>query len=156
VLGLCGGYQMLGREIADPEGIEGPPATVPGLGLLDVRTVLAGPKWLAQVAGRSADGVPFTGYEMHMGRTEGPDCARPFAHLDGIGAEGAVSADGCAAGSYVHGLFAADAQRSAWLEHLGAGPSEARYEAGVESALEALAAHLAVHLDLDVLLSLAG
>jgi adenosylcobyric acid synthase len=155
VLGLCGGYQMLGREIADPEGIEGLPATVPGLGLLDVRTVLTGPKRLAQVAGRSADGVPFTGYEMHMGRTEGPDRARPFAHLDGTGAEGAVSADGCVAGSYVHGLFAADAQRSAWLERLGAGPAEASYEAGVESALEALAAHLAVHLDLDVVLSLA-
>lgn len=156
VLGLCGGYQMLGREIADPEGIEGPPASVKALGLLDVRTVLAGPKRLAQVTGRSADGVPFAGYEMHMGRTEGPDRARPFATLDGGEAEGARSADGRVAGSYVHGLFASDAQRSAWLERLGAGPSVIAYEDRVEAALDALAAHLASHLDLEALLSLAG
>jgi len=154
VLGLCGGYQMLGTDIADPDGIEGPPGRVPGLGLLAVRTVLRGEKRLAAVTG-TADGMPFAGYEMHMGRTEGPDRARPFAALDGAGAEGATSPDGLVTGTYVHGLFADDRQRGAWLARLGAPPSPLRYEAGVEAALDALAAHLAAHLDLDRLLALA-
>src|SRR3990170_4909705 len=79
VLGLCGGYQMLGRTVHDPDGIEGPPGTAAGLGLLDVETTLSGEKRLEPVAGATSDGAPFTGYEMHMGVTEGADCARPFA-----------------------------------------------------------------------------
>jgi adenosylcobyric acid synthase len=154
VLGLCGGYQMLGREIADPEGIEGPPGALPGLGLLDVRTELAGRKRLAAVTGRSADGASFSGYEMHMGETAGPDRARPFAHLPG-GPEGAVSPDGRVFGTYVHGLFADDAQRAAWLARLGAAASGDSYEEGVEATLDALARHLEAHLDLDALLRLA-
>src|SRR5271156_5887895 len=73
VLGLCGGYQMLGRTIADPGGIEGPPATVEGLGLLDVQTTLSNDKRLEPVSGTTSDGVSFSGYEMHMGATEGQD-----------------------------------------------------------------------------------
>jgi len=155
VLGLCGGYQMLGRTIADPAGLEGPPGAVPGLGLLDVTTTLTAEKRLSPVAGRTADGVAFTGYEMHMGVTDGPDRAHSFAML-ADGPEGAISADGRVVGTYVHGLFADDAQRSAWLARLGASPSTLAYEAGVEAALDELAGHMAAHLDLDRLLSLAN
>src|SRR5208282_4771197 len=90
VVGLCGGYQMLGRVVADPDGIEGPPGHVPGLGLLDVETALAPVKRLEPVTGTSYDGAPFAGYEMHMGVTTGPDCARPFAKLAGGSPEGAI------------------------------------------------------------------
>ena len=155
VLGLCGGYQMLGRMIADPGGIEGPPGNVEGLGLLDVETVLSDEKRLEAVEGATTDGVSFSGYEMHMGVTEGPDRARPFARLADGSAEGAVSADGRAIGSYIHGLFADDRQRGAWLTRLGAGTANIAYEDLVEHTLDALAAHLATHLDLDRLLTLA-
>jgi adenosylcobyric acid synthase len=154
VLGLCGGYQMLGRSIADPEGIEGPPAKVEGLGLVDVATTLSGGKRLEPVRGVSNDGAPFTGYEMHMGITEGPDRARPFARLADGSAEGAVSADGRIIGTYVHGLFADDGQRAAWLSRFG-GTATIAYDSLVENTLDALAAHLAAHLDLDRLLKLA-
>ncbi len=155
VLGICGGYQMLGRSIADPAGVEGVPGTVAGLGLLDVATVLSPDKRLEPVAGTAWDGSPFSGYEMHMGRTEGPDRARPFAHLgDGAG-EGARSPSGRVVGTYVHGLFGDDRQRSAWLARLGAGSASLSYDALVEGTLERLAAHIAAHLDVDRLLSLA-
>jgi len=155
VLGLCGGYQMLGRTIADPHGVEGPPATVPGLGLLDVATELTADKRLTAVAGTTANGSPFAGYEMHMGETSGPDRARPFATLTDGRPEGAVSPDGRVLGTYVHGLFADDAQRAAWLARLGAAPSGLAYETQVEATLDGLARHLETHLDLDRLLSLA-
>lgn len=155
VLGLCAGYQMLGREIADPLGVEGPPGTVAGLGHLDVATTMTAEKRLEAVEGTSADGRPFRGYEMHMGATAGPDCARPFATLSGGRTDGATSRDGRAQGTYVHGLFADDAQRSAWLERLGGSASSLAYEDGVEETLDALARHLEAHLDLDLLLTIA-
>ena len=154
LLGLCGGYQMLGRTIADPEGIEGPPGTIDGLGLLDVETVLTGEKRLAPVSGTTADGVPFNGYEMHMGTTQGPDRRRPFARLTGGAEDGARSPDGRVLGTYIHGLFGNDAQRSAWLVRLGAGPAAIAYDDLIESTLDRLAAHIARHVDLDRLLSL--
>jgi adenosylcobyric acid synthase len=83
VLGLCGGYQMLGRRISDPHGLEGEPGSMDGLGLLDVQTELDGQKRLQVVEGRSFDGKLFRGYEMHVGRTNGPDCSRPFASISG-------------------------------------------------------------------------
>jgi adenosylcobyric acid synthase len=155
VLGLCGGYQMLGRRIADPQGIEGSPGKVAGLGLLDVETVLAQHKRLGPIRGATNGGAPFCGYEMHMGITRGPDCARPFARLDDGSAEGAVSADGRVLGSYIHGLFADDCQRAAWLSRLSAGAAGIAYDEMIEQMLDRLAAHLAAHLDLDRLLSLA-
>jgi adenosylcobyric acid synthase len=155
VLGLCGGFQMLGRTIADPHGIEGPPASVEGLGLIDVATTLSDDKRLEPARGATTDGVPFTGYEMHLGVTAGPDCARPFARLTDGSPEGAVSADGLAMGTYVHGLFADDRQRAAWLRRLAVGTSSIAYESQIEQTLDALAAHLAAHLDLDLLLTLA-
>jgi len=154
VLGLCGGFQMLGRAIADPGGIEGPPATVEGLGLLNVATTLARQKRLEPVRGTTSDGAPFAGYEMHMGVTEGPDCARPFARLTDGSPEGAVSPDGRVVGTYVHGLFADDRQRAAWLARFN-GTANIAHEALVERTLDALAAHLEVHLDLDRLFTMA-
>jgi adenosylcobyric acid synthase len=155
VLGLCGGYQMLGRAVADPQGIEGPPGEVAGLGLLEVETVLSAHKRLEPVHGTTDGGVSFRGYEMHMGVTTGADCARPFARLaDGV-PDGAVSADGRVLGTYIHGLFADDRQRSAWLGRLSAGAAVVSYDDLIEQTLDRLAAHLAAHLDLDRLLSLA-
>ncbi|HUC48482.1 MAG TPA: cobyric acid synthase [Xanthobacteraceae bacterium] len=155
VLGLCGGYQILGRSVADPDGVEGPPGTIEGLGLLDVETTLSDEKRLEPVRGATSDGVPFYGYEMHMGVTQGPDRVRPFAHLSGGAPEGAVSADGRVIGTYIHGLFADDRQRAAWLARFAAGPANIAYDALVEETLDALAAHLDTHLDIDRLLKLA-
>lgn len=156
VLGLCGGYQMLGRTLSDPHGIEGPPRTVPGLGLLDVETVMHPEKRLEAVTGTSlADGLPFAGYEMHIGTTSGPDTARPLLRLADGRLDGAVSGDGRVCGTYLHGLFADDRQRAAWLARLGAEAGGVAYEAGVDAALDALAGHLAAHVDLGRLLALA-
>ncbi len=155
VLGLCGGYQMLGRSIADPGGIEGAPATVEGLRLIDVETVLSDDKRLEPVRGTTADGVPFSGYEMHIGVTEGPDRARPFARLADGSPEGAISADGRVIGSYIHGLFADDRQRAAWLARFAAGATNVAYDDLIERTLDGLAAQLAAHLDVGSLLKLA-
>jgi adenosylcobyric acid synthase len=155
VLGLCGGYQMLGRTLADPEGTEGPAGEVPGLGLLQVDTVLHGDKRLAPVRGTGPDGAPFAGYEMHIGITAGPDAGRPLLRLDDGRADGASSPDGRVAGTYVHGLFAEDAQRAAWLRRLGAAPSPHRHDQAVEAALDAVAAHLETHMEVDRLFALA-
>ena len=152
ILGLCGGYQMLGRSIADPGGVEGPAERVAGLALLDVDTVLGGDKTLVQVAG-TARAAPFRGYEMHVGRTIGPDAARPLAYLSDGRAEGATSVDGLVAGSYVHGLFDLAEQRAAWLGVAGAGPD---HSASVDAALDAIAQELEQHLDLDALLALSA
>jgi adenosylcobyric acid synthase len=154
VLGLCGGYQMLGRAIQDPAGIEGPPGVAEGLGLLDVETVLSDEKRLEPVRGDTG-GIPFSGYEMHMGVTAGPDCARPFARLSDGAPEGAVSADGRVIGTYIHGLFGNDPQRAAWLAQLGAGPSAIAHDPLVESTLDRLAAHIAAHIDVENILKLA-
>jgi adenosylcobyric acid synthase len=155
VLGLCGGYQMLGRRLADPDGTEGPAGEVAGLGLLDVSTVLSGEKILTAVDGVCLDnGAPFHGYEMHIGRTSGPGCARPLLRFADGRPDGAISPDGRVMGAYVHGLFADDRQRAAWLADLGAG-SELAYESQIEQTLDELAAHLARHIDLDRLLKLA-
>jgi adenosylcobyric acid synthase len=155
VLGVCGGYQMLGKSVSDPHGLEGPPDEVEGLGLLDVATVLAGDKTLAQVEGACLiNGAPFRGYEMHVGETQGPDRARPLLRFADGRPDGAMSADGRVAGAYVHGLFADDRQRAAWLALLGAG-SEIAYEATVERTLDDLADHCEAHLDCEALLAAA-
>jgi adenosylcobyric acid synthase len=156
VLGLCGGYQMLGRTVADPQGIEGPPGQIAGLGLLIIETVISADKRLEPIRGATTDGgVSFRGYEMHMGVTAGADCARPFARRDDGTPDGAVSADGRVFGTYIHGLFADDHQRAAWLGRLSAGTAAVAYDDVIEQTLDRLAAHLAAHLDLDRLLKLA-
>jgi len=156
VLGLCGGYQMLGSDIHDPDGIEGPQGSADGLGLLDVETVLTGAKQLRAVTGHTlADGVSFTGYEMHVGETTGPDTGRPMVRYSDGREDGALSADGRVAGSYTHGFFADDRQRAAWVARLGGEAGRESYEAMVDATLDALAEHLAAHVDIAALLALA-
>jgi adenosylcobyric acid synthase len=155
VLGLCGGYQMLGRVVRDPDGIEGPPGETPGLGLLDIETVMTADKRLTRTAAtHAATGLAVQGYEIHIGRTAGPDCARPFA-LTAAGPEGATSPDGRVTGSYLHGLFNDDTFRAAFLRGLGARASGLAYAEGIEQVLDDLAAHLETHLDVTALLALA-
>jgi adenosylcobyric acid synthase len=156
VLGICGGFQMLGRRLADPDGIEGTPGETAGLGLLDLETVLSGGKRLEAVRGRElASGMPVAGYEMHVGRTTGAALASPMLDLDGR-PDGAVSPDGRISGCYVHGLFAADAFRHAFLSRLR--PREASgiaWEHQIEQTLDALADHLEASVDVGALLALA-
>ena len=160
VLGLCGGYQMLGRGIKDPSGIEGPPGATLGLGLLDVDTVLTEDKTVRPISGVGLpDDIPFEGYEIHVGRTGGPDTARPMLRLetaDGPRDDGARSTDGRVDGCYVHGLMASDAYRRAWLDRIG-GMGDPLLDAGavVEETLDGLAVHLEATLDLDRLFDLA-
>lgn len=154
VLGVCGGYQMLGQRIDDPHGIEGVAGGVEGLGLLDVSTVMEPKKTLIAVTGSSlADQAPFHGYEMHIGVTDGPDHQRPVLRFDDGRLDGAMSADGLVRGVYVHGLFADDQQRASWLQWIGASSSGFAYEASVENTLDALADHLEAHVDCDGLLT---
>ncbi|HEY9078748.1 cobyric acid synthase [Magnetovibrio sp.] len=157
VVGLCGGYQMLGQRIADPDGIEGEAGEELGLGLLDVETVLTGDKTLEHVEGReAATGINISGYEMHIGLTEGPARLAPWFHLGDGREEGARSSSQQVMGTYLHGVFASDAFRHDFLSRLREGRSGgAAYEHGVEQALDDLAAHLESCLDLDALLNLA-
>lgn len=152
VLGICGGYQMLGRMIHDPHGHDGAPGSDAGLGFLNVETHMAADKRLTRISG-TALGQSIEGYEIHLGRTTGADTARPFAHIPAP--DGATSPDGRVTGTYLHGLFAADAFRAAWLAQFGAA-SALDYGAGVETVMDRLAAHLETHLDIDRMLALAG
>jgi adenosylcobyric acid synthase len=155
ILGLCGGYQMLGITITDPFGIEGRKETARGLGLLEVDTVLSGAKRLVETAGiELATGMPVQGYEMHLGSTTGPELERPMLRLVS-GADGCLSRDGRVAGCYLHGLFASDLFRTAFLERLGADSGEVAYEQQIEATLDALADHLERSVDLTALLAAA-
>ncbi len=156
VLGICGGYQMLGKTIDDPDGIEGAPSKVDGLGLLDVETIMAPQKRLAlSEAVYLPTGDKVSGYEIHIGKTTGPDTAHPMLQLEGRG-EGAMRPDGQVMGCYLHGLFEADSFRSAFFAALGKPIMSQNYGASVEDTLDALAAHLETHFDIDRLLTLAG
>jgi adenosylcobyric acid synthase len=156
VLGICAGYQMLGKRVADPAGIEGTAGEMVGLGLLDVETVLTDDKLLVEANGvEIASGAPVRGYEMHMGRTDGPGTAAPMLRL-GNREDGAVSADGRVMGCHLHGLFASDAFRRAFLARLGGtGDATLDYEAHIEATLDALADHLEAALDVPRLLEIA-
>ncbi|MBY0560856.1 cobyric acid synthase [Hyphomicrobium sp.] len=156
VLGLCGGYQMLGKRLSDPNGIEGLPRTVEGLGLLDIETEFGTEKTLAAVEGTlHLNGAPFQGYEMHVGRTGGPDTARPMVTFADGRSDGASSPNGHIAGCYVHGIFASDTARAAILATFGAETSGNSYEAEIDGILDGFAEHLARHVAIDELLSLA-
>jgi len=155
VMGLCGGYQMLGKIVSDPAGIEGPAGDTTGLGLLDIITVMAPDKRLTRVAGsHAASGTALTGYEIHIGQSDGPDRGRPFAWVAGQ-AEGAVSPDGRIIGTYLHGLFGGDRFRRAFLASLGVSAGPLSYAAEVDHTLNALADHLEAHMDVAGLLALA-
>lgn len=157
ILGLCAGYQMLGREVADPSGTEGRAGSAPGLGLLDVVTELAPGKTLRKVAGTHlSTGAPVHGYEMHIGRTDGPDRARAALLLMGQGEDGARSADGRVEGCYVHGLFASDAFRRRFLAGLRPGrASTVAYDQVVEDVLDRWSEHVARAVDTGRLLEIA-
>jgi adenosylcobyric acid synthase len=156
ILGLCGGYQMLGRVIHDPEGLEGGPAQMEGLGLLDVETTLTPDKTVTPTQGvHVQSGEAIAGYEIHLGETTGPDCARPFATTP-KGPDGAISKNGLVMGTYLHGCFSTDGFRGAFLKSLGAQASSLAYEQLVDDTLDQLAAHLEQHVDVDALLRIAG
>ncbi|MEM9571891.1 MAG: cobyric acid synthase [Pseudomonadota bacterium] len=156
VLGICGGYQMLGRRISDPEGFDGVAGSADGLALLEVETEMTAQKQVTPTSGTCAvSGHPLQGYEIHTGRTFGPDTDRPFATLNGV-FDGARSANGRVQGTYLHGAFSADAFRRTWLEALGGSAGQALdYEASVEAALDALAEGVERVLDVDALFALA-
>lgn len=155
VLGLCGGFQMLGRRIVDPDGIEGQPGEAEGLGLLNFETTLTDEKTLRHVRGRIAGlDARFEGYEMHVGRTLEASHLRPWLMLDGGLADGAQSTDGRIAGGYVHGVFALGETRAALMAGWGAASTGEDHADRVEAALEELAAALEEALDIRALLAL--
>ncbi len=156
VLGICGGYQMLGRQIADPDGIEGPPSTVEGLGLLNISTTMSQQKRLTLTdAHYIATNDPVTGYEIHLGETTGPDCTNGWLRVNGE-LSGAASTNGKIRGCYLHGLFSADAFRQSFLASIGATTQHISYDSTVQSTLDALAEHMETHFDVEAFLGLAA
>ncbi|MBB5701661.1 adenosylcobyric acid synthase [Ochrobactrum daejeonense] len=154
VLGICGGYQMLGNRISDPNGTEGQVRDIAGLGLLDVETVMEPEKIVRNVEARSLlHDASLEGYEIHIGRTEGTDAVRPFSRI-GDHDDGAVSPDGRVMGTYLHGVFGADDFRRRFLGKLGVQSSGENYRAGIEAALDELAEELENCLDIDALFAL--
>jgi adenosylcobyric acid synthase len=146
---------MLGRTVRDPDGIEGSVTEAEGLGLLDIETVMEPGKTVRNVTAHSTYfGVPLEGYEIHLGKTTGPDCLRPAAVIDGVD-DGATSADGKVFGTYMHGLFGADRFRARYLESLGVKGGGVDYRAEVERALDEIAAQLETHLDCDAIFAAA-
>jgi adenosylcobyric acid synthase len=147
VIGICGGYQMLGLKVQDPDGVEGDALEAEGLGLLAVETVMAPEKTVRNSVATSVEcGDPLSGYQIHLGVTRGEDCGRPFAIVDGK-PDGATSGDGRVVGTYLHGLFSSDAYRSRLLQSFGLAGGTRNYRAGVEQALDEIAAELEFHLD---------
>lgn len=156
ILGLCGGYQMLGRSVRDPDGHEGPPGESAGLGYLEVDTVIGRVKTVREVPARPATGGPeLAGFEMHMGETSGADTARP-AYLVAGRPHGAVSADGHVAGCYLHGLFAADSYRRHYLAGFGIAAGGTGYHAGLDTALDEISLALEDALDVAAFFRVAG
>lgn len=157
VLGICGGYQMLGKTVYDPQGYDGVPGTAEGLGLLDVETVMTGAKRIAKVGAVSPiDDSILSGYEIHVGQSYGPDTERPFCMVSSK-PDGATSPDGLVQGTYLHGVFSNDTFRQNWLRTVKKDFAGAlAYEQTVEAALDELADGLEDSLDLDALLEIAS
>jgi adenosylcobyric acid synthase len=153
VLGICGGYQMLGKRIVDEDGADGIAGDVRGLGLLDVETHMNGCKTVRPVDGQCVrSGVNVSGYEIHNGETAGPDCGRPIFRLAGS-SEGARSANDLVVGTYVHGLMASDTYRASFLAEFGHGESMFKYSDAVDDALNELSDGLDAALDIERLLA---
>jgi adenosylcobyric acid synthase len=152
VLGLCGGFQMLGR--ASPTGRHRRQARCSGwLGLLDIETTSPEGRHWGSRGLHFQDGVSVRGYEMHMGRTTGPGTESPLIRFSDGRPDGAISADSRVVGTYLHGFFNDDRQRTAWIERLGGKASGLSHDSEVEAALDALAEHLEAHVEIDKLLS---
>ncbi|MFN7089495.1 MAG: cobyric acid synthase [Allorhizobium sp.] len=156
VIGICGGYQMLGRQISDPLGLEGSLRTVEGLGLLDIETVMAPEKTVRNSEAHSLEyDVPLSGYEIHLGVTQGPDTLRPPIRIEGR-ADGAASADGRVIGTYLHGLFSSDAYRRKLMESFGVSGGGTNYRESVDAGLDDLATELETRLSREWLDTLLG
>ncbi|QEM82296.1 cobyric acid synthase [Halomonas binhaiensis] len=159
VLGICGGFQMLGDWIDDPDGLEGEPGGAPGLGLLRMETVLRPTKQLRRISGRitTVDGsCSIHGYEIHQGISRGEALTRPLMTLEGRD-EGAVSEDGQVMGTYLHGLFDTPDACTTLLAWLGLNEGEARridLNVHREEQLERLADSIEYHLDMDAIIEL--
>ena len=151
VIGLCGGYQMLGQKISDPDGVEGSPRTLPGLGILDVETVLGGDKTVILSSGQDvASKHNVSGYEIHMGTTTGPDTGHPWLMMTGNKPEGAKSKNNQVMGCYLHGLFQSDQFRQHFLQSLGMKTRvSVNYRQQVDTTLDELSHHLETHLNID-------
>ncbi len=161
VIGLCGGYQMLGNNISDPHGVEGRAERIDGLGLLDITTTLEGDKTVSICAGRdSRNALPLNGYEIHMGQTKGADCSRPLVIIDkedGVSVpDGAISASGLVYGTYMHGLFANDEWRQSYFASMGKQVGTIAFDDAIETELNALADHLASHMNMAQFSKIAG
>ena len=161
VLGICGGFQMMGKQVKDPAGADGPAGNAAGLGLFDMETVMTGEKVVrpvtAETSARTYEGAhKLTGYEIHTGRSSGPALDHPFCTLEDGLADGAVSKDGQIVGTYLHGVFASDVFRTEWLARLRSGrTSDLNYETDVEAALDELADGLQASLDIEALFKIA-
>ncbi|MEM7241171.1 MAG: cobyric acid synthase [Pseudomonadota bacterium] len=155
VLGICGGYQMLGTKIHDPEGIEGPAGSVDGLGYLNVETVMTPKKRLAEVAGTlKGFDLALRGYEIHIGQTDGPDIENAWLSIDGKD-HGAASPNGQIKGCYLHGMFESDAFRKYFFAQIGIKTDLQNFSDTVETTLDALADHIKTHCDMDQIIKLA-
>lgn len=152
VLGICGGFQMLGQQLHDPLGLEGEVGSSAGLGWLEMETTLEAHKQLKQVSGQLAfANAQLQGYEIHMGVSTGRALARPVHLLSGQ-AEGALSEDGQVAGSYIHGLFDHPQACAAWLEWAGLSEQVAYdYTQLREQSLEKLADSVQQHFNWSAL-----
>jgi adenosylcobyric acid synthase len=157
LIGICGGFQMLGRYIDDPLGVEGPPGECPGLGWLDFDTVLEADKQLRNLTGvLTLDSAPVHGYEIHAGASRGRALAHPAMLLDGR-PDGAISDDGQILGTYLHGLFEGPVACAALLRWAGLRePRTVDYMTVREQAIERLADTIESHLDIEQILSLLG
>lgn len=163
ILGICGGYQIMGESVEDPDGLEGDPGATPGLGLLPVHTILKAPKTTTRTR-FSWGGASGSGYEIHMGQTIEHGGAPFFAvhERNGIAVEdsdGCLARDRRAAGTYVHGLFDSPAVTRQWLNLIGLDNlpvGDAHGPELRETAYDHLADHLNRHLDVTGMLKAAG
>ena len=156
VLGLCGGFQMLGERISDPDGIEGATKFAKGLGLINMQTTMQPEKQVANVVGSTLAGdVSFAGYEIHAGHSTGPGLTQPFV-LIGNAPHGAVTEDGNIMGAYVHGLFESGAFRQYFLAQLGAKSDRTDHHSKIDRALDVLADEMETALNLDGLLTVSA
>ncbi len=154
VIGICGGYQMLGKSISDPHGIESKKSEIAGLGLLDVDTELVAGKTVRISKAISCEhNTELEGYEIHLGRTQGRDCENPMMQIVGE-SHGAISANGKIKGCYLHGLFTNDEYRAALIRSLGGKSSGGNYLDAINNALDELATAIEGNLDVDSLLKL--
>jgi adenosylcobyric acid synthase len=156
IIGICGGYQMLGRTVSDPLGLDGAAPVAEGLGLLDIETEMAPEKTVRNIEARSAQhDVALTGYEIHLGFSHGPDCARPMTLIDGR-PDGAISPDGLVSGTYLHGLFESDGYRASLLAGFGLTGGATSYRADVDAALDEIANELEVSVGFERIWALAA